>query len=79
MLGAVGILLSAAHYATGDTAVSLVPFVGVGTEHRTACAVRLVFAVAGFVLMLLGGLLARRVARDASRRNDAAQRTWLAM
>jgi len=62
VLGAIGILLSAAHYATGDTAVSLVPFVGLDSESGGLRGSS-VFAVAGLVLMLLGGLLARRVAR----------------
>jgi hypothetical protein len=59
VLGAVGILLSAAHYATGDTVVALLPFVGAESD---AGGLRgpIVFAVAGFVLMLLGGLLAPR-------------------
>ena len=62
MLGAIGILLSAAHYATGDTAVSLVPFIGLDSS-TNGLRGPIVFAVAGFVLMLLGGLLARRLAR----------------
>jgi hypothetical protein len=63
VLGAIGILLSAAHYATGDSAVSLVPFVGLDSGSNGLRG-PIVFAVAGFVLMLLGGLLARRLARQ---------------
>jgi hypothetical protein len=63
VLGAVGILLSAGHYATGDTAVSLVPFFAVGSG-TNGLRGPIVFAVAGLVLMLLGGLLARRVTRQ---------------
>jgi len=63
VLGAIGILLSAAHYATGDTAVSLVPFIGLDSGSNGLRG-PIVFAVAGFVLMLLGGLLARRLARS---------------
>ncbi len=62
VLGAIGILLSAAHYATGESAVSLVPFVGLDSGSNGLRG-PIVFAVAGFVLMLLGGLLARRIAR----------------
>jgi hypothetical protein len=62
VLGAIGILLSAAHYATGDSAVSLVPFIGVDSS-ANGLRGPIVFAVTGFVLMLLGGLLARRMAR----------------
>jgi hypothetical protein len=63
VLGAIGILLSAAHYATGDTAVSLLPFVGLDSGSNGLRG-PVVFAVTGFVLMLLGGLLARRMARQ---------------
>jgi hypothetical protein len=63
VLGAVGILLSAAHYATGDTAASLVPFFAVGSGSNGLRG-PIVFAIAGLVLMLLGGLLARRVTRQ---------------
>jgi hypothetical protein len=63
VLGAVGILLSAAHYATGETALALLPFIGVGSDGNGLRG-PIVFGVAGLVLMLLGGLLARRLARD---------------
>jgi hypothetical protein len=64
VLGAIGILLSAAHYATGDTAVSLLPFVGLDSSSNNGLRGPVVFAVAGLALMLLGGLLARRMARQ---------------
>jgi hypothetical protein len=63
VLGAVGILLSAAHYATGETAVSLVPLFGLDSGSNGLRG-PIVFAIAGLVLMLLGGLLARRVTRQ---------------
>ena len=43
-------------------AVSLVPFVGLDSS-ANGLRGPIVFAVTGFVLMLLGGLLARRMAR----------------
>jgi hypothetical protein len=63
VLGAVGILLSAGHYATGDTAVSLVPFFALDSGSNGLRG-PIVFAIAGLVLMLLGGLLARRAQRQ---------------
>jgi hypothetical protein len=63
VLGAIGILLSAAHYATGDNAVSLLPFVA-SDSGSNGLRGAIVFGVAGLVLMLLGGLLARGVTRS---------------
>ena len=62
VFGAIGILLSAAHFATGHSAVSLLPFVGVGPS-SSGLRGPVVFGVAGLVLMLLGGLLAHRAVR----------------
>jgi len=62
VLGAIGVLLSAAHYATGSSAVSLLPFIGLGPS-SSGLRGPFVFAVAGLILMLIGGLLARRTAR----------------
>ena len=63
VLGAVGILLSAAHYATGAFGFSLLPFFGVESDSNGLRG-PIVFALAGLVLMLLGGLLAHRVRRE---------------
>jgi len=64
VLGAVGILLSAAHYATGDFGLSLLPFVGLDADSTRGLRGPIVFGIAGLVLMLLGGLLAHRVTRN---------------
>ena len=59
VLGAVGVLLAASHYAQDNQLIGLIPFVGLrasGNGWRGP----LVFAIAGLVLMALGGLLARR-------------------
>jgi hypothetical protein len=61
VLGAIGILLSTAHYATGDSGLSLLPFIGIGPS-SSGLRGPFVFAVAGLALMVLGGLLARRTA-----------------
>ncbi len=65
VLGAIGILLSAAHYSEGQTAFVTLPFVGLDTGSRGLRG-PIVFALAGLLLMLLGGLLAgrRRRARE---------------
>ena len=62
VLGAIGILLSAAHFSTGRSAVSLLPFIGIGPS-SSGLRGPVVFGAAGLILMLLGGLLARRTAR----------------
>ncbi|MDX6387305.1 MAG: hypothetical protein QOD85_1107, partial [Gaiellaceae bacterium] len=59
VLGAVGILASATHFARNDAFIGLVPFVGFGSS-ASAWRGPIVFAVAGLVLMALGGLLAAR-------------------
>ena len=59
VLGAIGILLSATHFAKGASVFGLVPFFGLSTS-GDGLRGPVVFAVAGLVLMLLGGLLALR-------------------
>jgi hypothetical protein len=57
VLGAIGILMSAAHFSTGELSVGSIFFGGTDVSSLRAS---IVFGVAGLVLMLLGGLLARR-------------------
>jgi hypothetical protein len=57
VLGAVGILMSAAHFAAGDLSVGSIFF---GETDLSSLRSSIVFGGAGLILMLLGGLLARR-------------------
>lgn len=62
VLAAVGILLAAGHFA-GEVGLGLVPLGAIGLDFgSSSSALRgpVVFAIAGLVLMALGGLLARR-------------------
>ena len=57
VLGAIGILLSAAHYSEVPPPFVTLPFVGLDTGSKGLRG-PIVFALAGLLLMLLGGLLA---------------------
>jgi hypothetical protein len=62
VLGAVGILAAAAHFSIKLTHVQLSLFGNTNRDTSRGWAPALVFALAGIVLLLLGGALARRAA-----------------